>query len=127
TLADGSNYFIQKAKNAALANILVVKGTERTFNLAPESFSLAVAGRFAVDDPSPAHPGNDFQDPAENWLIAFGAFYVQITTTKLVVFATAEGTFTPLGLSGHQTGLLILQYGGPGSTAGVAGMFDLGM
>ncbi|MEP7335688.1 MAG: hypothetical protein ABI717_07900, partial [Actinomycetota bacterium] len=125
TLADGSNYFIQKAKNAALANILVVKGTERTFNLAPESFSLAVAGRFAVDDPS--KPGNDFQLPDENWLIAFGAFYVQITTTKLVVFATAEGTFTPLGLSGHQTGLLILQYGGAGSTAGVAGMFDLGL
>ena len=71
TLADGRNFFIQKVRNAALQDVLVVKGTNRTFDLAPESFSLAVAGRFVVDNP--LNSSNDFQDPSKNWIIAFGA------------------------------------------------------
>ena len=56
----------------------------------------------------------------------FGAFYIQITAEKLVVFATAEGSFLPLGLSGHETGLMIIDFGtAPGHIAGIAGMFDL--
>ena len=127
TLADGRQFFIQKAKNSANADVLIVKGEARTYELAHQSFALAVAGRFAVDDPTQS--GTDFQDPDKNWISAFGAFYVQITTEHLIVFADAEASFrltSGVHLEGHETGLLILQYG-TGSTVGVAGMFDLGI
>ena len=124
SLVDGRQYFIQSAVDASSNNILVVKGEAREYALAAQSFSLAVVGRFVVDDPG--NSSNDFQDPSKNWIELFGAFYVQITTSKLTVFATAEGSFLPLGLSGHETGLLILNYGSVG-TAGIAGMFDLGL
>ena len=124
TLTDGRQYFIQQATDASADTILVVKGEARAFALAPQSFALGVVGRFVVDDPT--NSSNDFNDPAKNWIELFGAFYVQISTEKLVVFATAEGSFLPLGLSGHETGLMVIDFGtAPGHFPGIAGMFDL--
>ena len=126
-LSDRRQFFIQQLNNGdpTPAPILVVKGEARTFQLQPQSFSLAVAGRLAIDDPT--NPTDNFNVRADNWLIAYGLFYIQITATNFTVFATASGDIVPLDISGHETGLFIVDFGtgAIGSPRGIAGFFDV--
>jgi hypothetical protein len=59
----------------------------------------------------------------ERWVRMDGGFLFQISSTRTTFFFTAGGTVDKLGLSGRQTGLLVISYGAGAS--GIAGMFKL--
>ena len=120
-LTDGRQFFVLSTLDASSQTILVVRGEERTYDLKPQSFSLAVIGRFVLHNPSDS--STDFTTVSKQWVIAYGAFFVQITPDRFEIFATASVNIVPLAIRGHETGLLILD-ARPGRV-GIAGLLDI--
>ena len=128
---DGTEFFIQTETDQSGNPILVVSGEQRTYNLQPISFELEVVGGATVYDPStlPGQSGSSCtlgEDPktcATEWMHMDGGFLLRITATQTTIFFTAGGSIDPLGLSGRETGLLMISYDTrPSSTPGYVGI-----
>ncbi|HEX6131015.1 MAG TPA: hypothetical protein VF044_04745, partial [Actinomycetota bacterium] len=116
---DGKQFYVEKSKDLNGADILLVRGETRTYDLAPESFQLEVVGKMAIHNP------NDLSLPVAQrgrWLEMDGAFLVRITTSEIVFFITAGASIDPLALDGRVTGLVIAR--GP-PTLGIGALLRL--
>src|SRR4029079_19410045 len=115
---DGRYFFIEVTKDLSGADILVVRAEQRTYDLAPQSFSVEVSGGLTVK----SGPGDD----AYELLHVDGGFAIRITTSRFEFFVTAGGSITPIGLGGRVTGLLVIDssIASPG-IPGVAALLSL--
>jgi 6-phosphogluconolactonase (cycloisomerase 2 family) len=94
-----SHYFIELNSGTGQ---LDVKGEAQTFNLAPTTFAVSIAGELAFEQP--ANSGNE-------WFRLDGAFYMKIDASGLDVFATADlkiGNGNPSIFDFTASGLLIV-------------------
>jgi len=110
-LKDGRVFFVEKAvglvpgpgDTSSTKDILIVRGEERTYELAPESFSVEVLGEMTLKDGD----GNQLATLR-------GGFYLRFTPDRTEIFATAYAAI--LGdtdganalISGKATGLIIV-------------------
>ncbi|TMC40760.1 MAG: hypothetical protein E6J28_00740 [Chloroflexi bacterium] len=121
---DGKQYFIETATDLAGDPILIVRGENRTYDLAPTSFLLEVVGGARLYNPSTLSNGQVVQGSVL-WAHMSGGFLLSINSTTTTFFFVADVGIDALSLTGRAIGLLVIQYGGgPGGT-GIAGKFSL--
>src|SRR5205807_6297421 len=101
---DGRQFWLQASTDKDGNPILIVRGEQRTYNLAPVSFLLEVVGGATLYDPSTMNNANPTV-----WVHMDGGFLIQISSTQTIFFFTAGGSIDPLGISGRATGLLFIE------------------
>ena len=98
---DGRQFFVEKTMmllpDQSEAEVLVVRGEVRTYDLEPLSFSVQVVGGLTIKN---TETGDDI-------VHIDGGFFIKIKPDRFEFFVTAGGSIVPLGLSGRITGLFI--------------------
>ncbi|MDX6411752.1 MAG: large repetitive protein, partial [Gaiellaceae bacterium] len=124
---DGRQFWVEKQTDVNGLAILIIRGEERTYDLAAKSFEFRVVGGLTLKDPT--SPSTMAFASRPEWFHMDGAFLIRITSNSAEFFITAGASITPLHLDGRITGLLIARgpprVGTSDPAAGLAAMFQL--